>query len=273
MPPSQLLSALVRKLLLATRLALLPVRIRRGIAKGARWSLYPWSAYWRGLHEPSAQDFLEHLWDWKGKHIWDLGAHYGLYTVGLARLAGKEGSLASFEPNPVAFARLQLHVRRNRLEQVRLFPLAVSDRRSEEKFLSYGSFESTTAHLLYERETWDQSIPTITVQTCCLDELVTESQLRDPDFIKMDVEGHGHHALAGASATLRRARPVIFAAIHSREEVEGIISVLRPLGYAWQRIDGGPLDRLEDISFGDLLFVPESNPGLGRPRNPLLSRL
>ena len=46
------LKSLVGKLLQATRIELLPVKVREGIAKGAWWTLYPFSAYWRGGFEP-----------------------------------------------------------------------------------------------------------------------------------------------------------------------------------------------------------------------------
>jgi FkbM family methyltransferase len=62
--------------------------------------------------------------------------------------------------------------------------------------------QSTTAHLLSENETWHAGIPTITIETCRLDDLVATQQIPPPDFIRLDVEGHGHKALAGATDLL-----------------------------------------------------------------------
>jgi len=57
------------------------------------------------------------------KTLWDLGSHFGLFAVGW--VAGRPtGAVAAFEPNPVCYDRLTLHVRRNRLPWVRTFPLA-----------------------------------------------------------------------------------------------------------------------------------------------------
>ena len=72
-------------------IAHLPVRVRSGVAAGAWWSFFPWSAYWRGTHEPAVQARLVSLWDWTGKHVWDLGSHYGLFAVGLGRRVGLGG--------------------------------------------------------------------------------------------------------------------------------------------------------------------------------------
>ncbi|MSU65186.1 MAG: hypothetical protein EXS38_03585 [Opitutus sp.] len=62
-------------------------------------------------HEPAMQAVLLGLGggDIRGWTCWDLGAHFGLYSVGLARRVGPAGQVAAFEPNPISFARLQRH--------------------------------------------------------------------------------------------------------------------------------------------------------------------
>ena len=88
----------------ATGLARSPVRVRHGIAAGARWPLYPWTSYWRGTHEPALQACLMGLGngDLTGWSCWDLGAHFGLYSVGLALGVGPTGEVAGFEPTPLS---------------------------------------------------------------------------------------------------------------------------------------------------------------------------
>jgi FkbM family methyltransferase len=217
-------------------IARLPVRVRGGIAEGAWWSFFPWTAYWRGTHEPEVQARLLKLWDWTGKHVWDLGSHYGLFTVGLGRRVGPSGSVAAFEPNPVSFARLQLHVRRNRLSWVKPFRLALSDSSGLQRFFAYDGLESTTTHLAYEDETWNEQIPTITVESRRLDDMVAAGEIVAPDFIKIDIEGHGHKALAGAADTVRTRRPTVLFGLHSDLELAGIRAILDPLGYRYSPI-------------------------------------
>jgi len=224
------------RLLSLTPIAHLPVRVRGGVADQAAWTLFPCTAYWRGTHEPEVQVQLLNLWDWQGKHVWDLGSHYGLFAVGLGRRVGPKGSVAAFEPNPVSFARLQLHLRRNRIPWVRAFPAAVSDVPGRHRFFAYDGLESTSTHLAHEGETWNEKIPTISVEAIRLDDLVAAGEIAEPDFIKLDVEGHGHKALASAERTLRKRRPIILCGIHTPAEIDGIRAVLDPLGYRYSAI-------------------------------------
>jgi FkbM family methyltransferase len=234
-----LLKKILSGFLKKSRLELFPVRVRRGVARGASWTLYPWSSYWRGTHEPVVQSFLSALGgpNVQGWSCWDLGAHYGLYSVGLARRVGPSGQVASFEPNPVSFARLARHREMNHLGQLRLWQAAVSDSSREEDMFTYGNFESTTTHLRYEGEVGHGGKP-IRIKAVQLDQLVGSGDIREPDFIKVDVEGHGHRALAGARETIARKRPIILIAFHSDPERDGVTDLLLPLGYTIARLAG-----------------------------------
>ncbi len=225
------MSALLRRLLSTPVIARLPIRVVSGIAKGARWSFFPWTAYWRGTHEPEVQTRLLKMGDWTGKHIWDLGSHYGIFTIGLGRLVGPTGSVAAFEPNPLSYERLQLHVRRNRLNWVKTFLCAASDSTGSQRFFIYEGLETTSSHLAFEGETWNETIPTIQVNSRRLDDMVATGEINLPDFIKLDVEGHGHKALAGAKNAVAQSRPTFLIGLHSVPESEGILAVLEPLGY------------------------------------------
>lgn len=242
---SLFLRRLARRLLSLPGIATLPTRVRSGVAAGASWTLFPYSAYWRGTHEPEAQRAVADLMDWRGKSVWDLGSHFGLFAVGLGRRVGPTGFVAAFEPFPATFERLSLHIRRNRLDWVKPFPIAASDHNGEDRFLLYKTSASTTAHLLYEGETWDPSIPTITVPLRILDELVESGELRAPDFIKVDVEGHGHKAIAGARRTIAASRPLILMGFHSALEVGETEKILLPLGYRFDAVKpNAPADKI-----------------------------
>jgi len=248
------MSSLLRRLLSIPVIACLPVRVRSGIAEGARWSFFPWSAYWRGTHEPTVQArILKLKADWTGLHIWDLGSHYGLYAVGLGRRVGPAGSAAAFEPNPLSYDRLCLHVRRNHLSQVKTFPFAVSDTAGTQRLFVQNGMETTSSHLAYENEVWNESIPTREVTTVRLDDLVADGRIQPPDFVKVDVEGHAHHALAGAAATLARSRPVLMIGLHSNAERDGVLAVLSPLRYRITPIGDAPPS---PSSGHDYLFEP-----------------
>jgi len=238
-----------------TRLCYWPVRVKSGVAAGARWTLYPWSAYWRGGFENELQRELIGLGDITGWCCWDLGAHYGLYSVGLARRTGPSGQVVSFEPNPLSFARLERHRRMNALAWLKPIDAAVSDAPGTAEFYTYGDLESTTTHLPYEGETRDATCAPVTVRLLRLDDLVASGEIRAPRFVKIDVEGHAHKALAGARATLAAARPIVIVAFHSELEITGVHAVLDPLGYTATRIatHSGSSDA---VSGHDFVFHP-----------------
>jgi hypothetical protein len=93
-------------------------------------------------------------------------------------------------------------------------------------------------HLPYEGETHTASTPTISVRTIRMDDLVAGGEIRPPDFIKLDVEGHGHRALQGAIQSIRLSRPVILMSFHSLQEVAGTEQLLLPLGYRFHPVSG-----------------------------------
>jgi FkbM family methyltransferase len=250
------MNAGVRRLLGST-VGLLPTRIRRGVAKGARWTLFPWSSYWRGSYEPAVQRALCDLGqgDIRGWSCWDLGAHFGFYSTALALRVGPTGQVAAFEPNPLSFERLERHRRMNGFDWMKAYPLAASDQTGFSELLTYGDLATTSTHLKYDGEGSSESSMPLAIRTLRLDELVERGELRPPQFVKIDVEGHGHRALEGMKRAVAGSRPSIIVAFHSQPEVSGVLGILEPMGYHWKPIVE-PLSRPESMIDGDYLFSP-----------------
>lgn len=231
----QLLQKAAGAILRQTGLEYLPVRVRDGLPAGARWTLYPWTSYWRGGYEPAVGRAINGLGDLAGKVCWDLGAHYGFYSVGLALRTGPTGQVVAFEPLPPSFERLDRHARMNGLGWLIRYRAALSDVTGETTFILDGG--DTTSHLPYDDEVVTPKGNMITVQTFRLDDLVAAGDIRAPDFIKVDVEGHGHRALAGALDSIRQKRPIILMGFHSPHEVAGTEALLTSLGYRFEPVD------------------------------------
>jgi hypothetical protein len=66
-----------------------------------------------------------------------------------------------------------------------------------------------------------------------LDTLIAAFNLRQPDFIKLDVEGAEAGAVAGMMATLEKSRPGIMIELHGREAAAGTLRQLAGLGYQY----------------------------------------
>lgn len=117
---------------------------------------------------------------------------------------------------------------------------------------------TTTTHLPYDGESRTDAIKALAVATLRLDDLVARQELRLPNFIKIDVEGHGHRALTGMRETLAMARPVVVAAFHSPQEIDGTLSILDPLNYEAREI--GPASKIVGSPAfrvgGDYVFTP-----------------
>lgn len=236
-------------------LALIPVRVRAGLARGARWTLLPCSAYWRGGGELDVEAAIATLGPLDGRVCWDLGAHFGYYTVGLARLVGPQGEVAAFEPDPRSHARCARHVRMNELANVRLFHAAVSDVATQRQLIVSLGLGATTSHLAYEEESQPPAGDTVKIETLVLDDLVAAGLIRGPSFIKVDVEGHGAAALRGALRTIKTHHPVLVMSFHSQAETDGTRQLLEPLGYACQDNQGRPITWPEAI-FRTVRLIP-----------------
>jgi len=167
----------------------------------------------------------------KAGSCWDFGAHFGIYTVGLAMEVGNKGQIAAFEPNPVSFRRLERHIRMNHFTNVKLFNLGVSDKVSQVNLIVSGRKGSQRSHLKDEDEVIDENACKVPVHTVAPDLLVEKGELNPPDLIKIDVQGHGKEALKGSITSIEKKLPVILFSSHSKRELEGTRELLKPFGY------------------------------------------
>jgi FkbM family methyltransferase len=233
-----------------------PVPVLRGLARGALWSAYPHSSYWRsGGNDPEVSEALREHACVPGGVFWDLGAHYGIYAVGVARKLGRGGRVEAFEPDPVSFSRLQWHKRLNRLSQLHAHPFAVSDRSGPVGLLHYDPLGATTSHLAYPDETVS-GVATREVQAVALDAWVAEGRVRPPTFVKIDVEGHAAQSLVGMARTLEQHRPGILLAVHHRIERDHCMRRLATLGYSCMPVSPQAEAAIRDQAFGELLCLP-----------------
>lgn len=197
--------------------------ILRGPLFGKRWLLNTRSNFFFGTYEPEqTRAFVEVIKP--GDVIYDVGAHVGYYTVLGAVRTGAGGRVVAFEPAPRNLAKLQAHVAMNRLANVTIREVAVSDRQGTARFDS--SAGSGVGHL---SETGAIQVPTTT-----LDALAAE--LPPPRVLKIDVEGAELAALNGGQQLIRSARPVIFLSTHGQALKDQCMDFLRRFGYKFRPV-------------------------------------
>jgi len=194
-----------------------PARIGSGVGKGLFINVgSSAAAYVLGTFKPDLQNFLSSFVK-EGSVFYDVGANVGFFSLLAARLAGPEGKVISFEPLPDNLVRLRENIERNEFHNVQILPLALGGANEERIFQ------------VSERPTWgklkgvgsespDKYMSDIKVLVRRLDDLLSESTIQPPDFVKIDVEGAEVEVVEGARETLLRHGPMLMIELHGTGE-------------------------------------------------------
>ncbi len=170
----------------------------------------------------------------------DVGAHIGLLTLLGSRLVGPDGVVYAFEPNPEIFRRLEGHIGRNGVRNVRAFHVGLSDREAT-LTLSVPPTGNTGAASLGGLAPRHKApaLASYEVRVMTGDEALKEAP-DAPMFVKIDVEGHEVRAMRGLEQTIRSRRPAILAEANPEmlacngAKASDLLSLLAGLGYvAW----------------------------------------
>jgi FkbM family methyltransferase len=173
-----------------------------------------------------------------GDCVWDVGANVGYYTTRMATLCGSSGHVYAFEPSPTNFDRLNRAI--IGLNNATAMPIALSEQNGK-AFLRQGddSF-GATSRLVPEHEA------SISVSMATGDRLVMEGLAKEPNVIKIDVEGHELQTLHGLRAQLTgHALRDIFVEVHfglleqarRTEAPATIVQLLKSAGFQVRWID------------------------------------
>lgn len=225
-------SALGRTLRLPLRL--IPrgtvIRIRRGPAKGLDWIVGSCThGCWLGTYELQKQRAMMRFVKPR-MTIYDIGAQAGFYTLFFSRLVGSDGLVYAFEPSANAVRFLLAHVSRNRLINVKVVQTAVADKSG---LCSFTFDRVTTENMISREQDTGLMVPATT-----LDEI----RLASPDLIKMDVEGAESAVLQGAKQTIEHHRPILFIALHGRDQQEACREILWSAGYRLYDLAGAKIE-------------------------------
>jgi len=205
----------VLRRLLRAPLRLIPksaiVPIVSGPARGYRWRVGASDhGCWIGWYESNVwRAVREYLHD--VTVAYDLGANVGYTALVLSRFATH---VYAVEPSA---DELRHTVALNGLgARITVLDAAVSSRSGTARFAG----ERSTAHLDVDGAR--------TVRTVALDDL----DWPDPQFVKMDIEGHEADALRGMRTRLARSRPTLLIATHNDVARADTLAELARYGYA-----------------------------------------
>lgn len=180
-----------------------------------------------------------------GMQVLDVGANIGLYSLLLARLAGRIGCVLAFEPEPNLFAILRENCVSNNATNIVAFPCALGRVKRLASFhrSAFNSGDNRLGHALGE----DNALE---VRVERFDDLQPNSK---PDFVKIDVQGHELAALSGMERALS-ANPnvrVFFefspSALRKAEtDPDQLLEFFRERGFALYETEGARLKRLRN---------------------------
>jgi FkbM family methyltransferase len=167
----------------------------------------------------------------EGDVVVDAGAERGIFTLRMTQLAGPQGEVHAFEPNPESVECLRgiADVEAN----LEVHPVALSDSAGTARLyvpVEHGDTIGAVGSLVQPR---GGDCETVDVETTRLDDALGDAAAR-VSFIKCDVEGHELAVLRGAERILTEARPSLLVEIerrHAGERMEETFEYLASLGY------------------------------------------
>jgi FkbM family methyltransferase len=163
--------------------------------------------YKHGAHQPVLTEWMVRRFaDVPGpKSFIDIGANVGYFTCILAHLAGSDGSVVAFEPEPNNLRLLRQNIALNQIRNARVEPVALGAKDDTASLFIYKN-SNQGRHSLVASAGMTQ----IDVPVRRLDDVLRAQDRRfeSIDLIKIDVEGYEPFALAGATDSISNARAI-----------------------------------------------------------------
>jgi FkbM family methyltransferase len=166
-----------------------------------------WDSLASGQWEPETFALFDHFLDASTVHV-DIGAWIGptvLYAATRAR------QVIGFEPDPVAFAALEITAKANHhLSPIVVHPVAIARQSGE---LVMGSKDRPGDSM--SSSLFAQSDQSWHAQARCLEEFESSWPASAPVFLKIDIEGGEYELLPALANFVRRRQPDIYLSLHS----------------------------------------------------------
>jgi FkbM family methyltransferase len=193
-----------------------------------------------------------------GMFLFDIGAHYGLFSLVAAHF---DGRAVAVDPSQIAIRMIGRQTALNHVAtRVRPLHAAVSASSGLVEMLSSGVFSAG-----YFKFAKGRSASELTkVRAVTIDEMTREFGI--PTHIKIDVEGHEAAALQGGHDTFTQFSPILFLELHNQMvaadggDPHAALDELQRIGYAPFSFAGQELDR-ETIFRKPITRVVARRPG------------
>lgn len=201
----------------------------------------------------------------KGDTVIEVGANVGAHSLTIASIIGQNGSLYCFEPTHYAFDKLQKNFLLNPtlMQNTELIQAYVSNNlaiKSENKLRSSWIINKTDEEADKMDENFNGEIISLDSYFC---------ELKNLNFIKIDVDGFDFKVLQGATNLISTFRPLVFIELgetdlnKNGDSITSIVSYFDELNYEGVlengvKIKSGELliKYLKDVSHSNAIFTP-----------------
>jgi FkbM family methyltransferase len=177
--------------------------------------------YFLGEYEPAITNIISKVVR-KDDVCFDIGANIGWYTTLLQTLVSENGSIHAFEPVPSSIETLKANIALNKnADKVVLNEFALGD---EEKVINiYNSASEPDGHASISKSK-NEDAEVIPIHMKTADSYLETGNIKEVNFVKLDIEGAELFMLKGASNILKQSRPPIWV-------IEMALDTSEKLGY------------------------------------------
>ena len=190
-----------------------------------------------------------------GMNVFDLGANFGWFSLIFSKLVGSSGHVYAFEADPTLIKTINDNVKLNNLDNVTVIPKAISNKSQVGEFSLNETYDTRS-----QLGAKSPKGKIIKIETISLDEFCDENNIKQVDFIKMDIEGSEPKAIEGmkkiisSNPNLKIITEFNQNAIVSVESSpEQFIELLDEMGLDFKGIDEEKPGNLNIVSKEDVL--------------------
>lgn len=191
--------------------------------------------------------------------VLDVGAHYGWYTIYLAKLTANRGTVFAIEPSEAIFSLLKRNVELNGLRNVRLYKLPLSDKRETISMVASKSHPRESRYMHSVTEQGATANYTDTLSAIPFDEL-NEMEAIHPNIVKIDVHSVWGKVIDGMRESLRRDVEHLYLELDNISKalssqyanIQHVIFMLRDVGMdvyeiqGFRKRDGGKMIKVDE---------------------------
>lgn len=244
------------------------IEVRPGWRVRSHPSAYPYAYFNQTLDPEQAAEFDEFINACRpGMVLFDIGAHFGLFSLAALKFGGADSSALAVDPSPTAARIMRIQSRLNgaggRMKVVRA---CVGERGGWLPMVATGV--SGAGYFLSPSDhSGGELTPTPAVT---LDQLAADFGAR-PTHLKIDVEGAEAAVLRGGRSLLARPEaPLVFIELHNEivsargDSPSEAVGLLKAFGYAKFSAGGSPVSEASILSRPLVRIVAGKTGGAGK---------